>query len=138
MNEQLKVVENKRYPEIDTENYVIQQEYIRESYYVAVFYTSKQSGQERYINAALTNLDTDERTYLEPIRMIESYEIEQDQDEKNYVTDVDVEDLNSINCAINDFLERQRLEPIRRQSLARYVLALEIENFERESVTVRS
>ncbi len=125
MNEQLKVVENIKNPEINTENQVIQQEYTIDGYDVAIFYTNKQSGQERYINAVLADLDTNECTYLGPIRMLEPYEIERDEDEKSYEANIDVEDLNNINQAIADFLEFKRLEPIRRQYLARQALRQE-------------
>ena len=124
--QQLQVVENK-YPKIDTENQVEQWEYTIDGYNVAIFYTSKDSNRDRYINAILTNLDTNENIYIEPIKMLEPYEIEVEDDQTVDDINVDVEDLNSINREIYDYLEQKRLEPLRKQYLARRALKVAAE-----------
>lgn len=100
MGEQLlQVVENK-YPEIDTRNQALHQEYTYCGYNVAIFYTRSVSAFPRYITAEITNLETGEREVLQPV-LIEEGRIYDEFDGDMDSSEVDIEDMNKVYKAID-------------------------------------
>ena len=95
MEQELLESVKQKYPEIDTKNQVLHQEFDYDGYNVAIFYTLKDSGYDRYVTAILTDNASGELEYLEPIPMVNVYEMGLDYDDIVPDSQIDVEDINA-------------------------------------------
>ncbi len=95
MSPELREAVTQKYPEIDTKNQVLNQEFTIDGYHVAIFYTKKDSAHDRYITAILTDLEVNELVFIDPIPMVNVYELGIDEEDIVPDSEIDIEDTNN-------------------------------------------
>ncbi len=112
MNEQLEAVVDNKHSEEKTKEQILNQRFSIEGYNVAIFYTKKtlENNTEkepigRYITIKITNEKTGDIDDLDPIKMVDVSEIDEDI---GLNSEIDVEDVNHALRAVDLYLYEQR------------------------------
>ena len=119
MDEQLKSVVERKYPNVDTENQGVNQKFNIEGYNVVIFYTQRGSSRERYVIVSMADKDTGITEFLEPIKMVDVSNLEDFSSD----SEIDVEDVMHAQEAIDTYLWKKRQQDISKRNLAVIALA---------------
>ena len=121
MSEQLEAVVDNKHSEEKTKEQILNQKFSIEGYNVAIFYTKKtpkvdteegakeddteKAPKERYITIKITNEKTGAVENLDPIKMVDVSEMDEDI---GLNSEIDVEDVNHALRAVDLYLYEQR------------------------------
>jgi len=112
MSEQLEAVVDNKHSEEKTKEQILNQKFSIEGYNVAIFYTKKtlENNTEkkpigRYITIKITNEKTGDIDDLDPIKMVDVSEMDEDI---GLNSEIDVEDVNHALRAVDLYLYEQR------------------------------